>query len=318
MIKTWSTPVLHENRREEPCALCGGRDFSVHLRCEGFHYVRCKQCALVQMNPQPDVEAVKRRYSGDDYLEYELANEKSFLELGLLTLADAGFYQFESALGAAPGRALDVGCATGALLSELRGRGWQIEGVEINGKQADYARRVRGLQVYGQPLEECSLPAGAYTLITASHLIEHLRRPRSFLAEVRRLLAPGGRLFLTTPNIDGFQARLFAGRWRSAIFDHLYLFSVKTLTRLLELEGFGVERIVTWGGLASGCAPHPVKFIFDRLAKRLGFGDVMVIRAFPSRQAGQPAPNGRGWRCNCPCHLPGSEGFPLRRGSADS
>ena len=324
MIKTWSTPVLDENRREEPCALCGGRDFSVHLRCEGFRYVRCKQCSLVQMNPQPDAEAVKRRYSGDDYLEYELANEKSFLELGLLTLADAGFYQFESAptsgadqpapkvlsgkpactkrplrgnmpkaafgyagaerirnpLAGAPGRALDVGCATGALLSELRGRGWQVEGVEINGKQADYARRVRGLQVYGQPLEECSLPAGSYTLITASHLIEHLRRPRSFLAETRRLLAPGGRLFLTTPNVDGFQARIFTGRWRSAIFDHLYLFSVKTLTRLLEQEGFGIEMVVTWGGLASGCAPRPIKFMFDRLAKRFGFGDVMVISAF--------------------------------------
>ena len=271
---------MDENRREEPCALCGGRDFFVHLRCEGFHYVRCKQCSLVQMNPQPDAEAVKRRYGGDDYLEYELANEKSFLELGLLTLSDAGFYQFERTLGAAPGRALDVGCATGALLSELMGRGWQVEGVELNGKQADYARRVRGLPVYVQPLEECSLTAGSYTLITASHLIEHLRRPRHFLAEVRRLLAPGGRLFLTTPNIDGFQARIFAGRWRSAIFDHLYLFSVKTLTRLLEQEGFGVERIVTWGGLASGCAPRPVKFMFDRLAKRFGFGDVMVIRCF--------------------------------------
>ena len=132
------------------------------------------------MNPQPDEEAARRRYSGDDYLEYELANEKSFLELGLLTLADAGFYQFESDLDASERRALDVGCATGALLAELRDRGWQTEGVELNGRQADYARRTRGLLVYGQTLEECSLRAASYTLINASHLIEHLRRPRSF------------------------------------------------------------------------------------------------------------------------------------------
>jgi SAM-dependent methyltransferase len=231
------------------------------------------------MNPQPDEEAVRRRYGGDDYLEYELANEDAFLELAMLTLADAGFYQFESSVAASRRRVLDVGCATGALLARLKERGWQAEGVEINGRQADYARRVRGLPVYGQPLEECSLDSISYTLIIASHLIEHLRRPGTFLAEARRLLAPDGRLFLTTPNIDGFQARLFAGRWRSAIFDHLYLFSVKTLTRLLEQEGFRIERVVTWGGLALGAAPRPVKLVFDKLAKRFGFGDVMLISA---------------------------------------
>ncbi|MDR2344171.1 MAG: class I SAM-dependent methyltransferase [Spirochaetaceae bacterium] len=277
MIKTWSTPVQDENRNEEPCALCGGRDFSAYLRCEGFQYVRCRQCSLVQMNPQPDAEAVKRRYSGDDYLEYELANEEAFLELGLLTLADAGFYQFEGGLDPAERRVLDAGCATGALLARLRARGWQAEGVELNERQADYARRVRGLRVYGQALEDIPLESCSYTLILASHLIEHLRRPRSFLAEARRLLAPGGRLFLTTPNIDGFQPRLFAGRWRSAIFDHLYLFSAKTLTRLLEQEGFHIEKTVTWGGLAAGIAPRPVKFMFDKLAKLFGFGDVMLI-----------------------------------------
>jgi 2-polyprenyl-3-methyl-5-hydroxy-6-metoxy-1,4-benzoquinol methylase len=231
------------------------------------------------MNPQPDAEAAARRYGGADYLEYEIANEKSFLNLALLALADAGFYQFEQTLPAARRRALDVGCATGALADNLRKRLWRVEGVEINRFQAEYARNTRGLTVYELPLEENALESRAYTLITASHLIEHLRRPRAFLAEARRLLAPDGRLMITTPNCDGFQARLFGGRWRSAIFDHLYLFSVRTLSRLLREEGFHVEKTVTWGGLATGVAPKPVKVVFDRLAKRFDFGDVMLLSA---------------------------------------
>jgi 2-polyprenyl-3-methyl-5-hydroxy-6-metoxy-1,4-benzoquinol methylase len=281
MIKTWSTPARDENRRIEPCALCGGGDFSPYLRCEGFAYVRCKRCSLAQMNPQPDAEAVERRYSGADYLEYELANEEAFLNLAMLALADAGFYQFEQSLPVSRRRALDVGCAAGALPDNLRKRLWRAEGVEINRFQAEYARNARGLTVYGLPLEENALESRAYTLITASHLIEHLRRPRSFLAEARRLLAPDGRLMIITPNCDGFQARLFRGHWRSAIFDHLYLFSVRTLSRLLREEGFRVEKIVTWGGLAAGCAPRPVKALFDRLAKSSGFGDVMLLSALP-------------------------------------
>jgi 2-polyprenyl-3-methyl-5-hydroxy-6-metoxy-1,4-benzoquinol methylase len=234
------------------------------------------------MNPHPVIAAVYSRYDGADYLEYELANDTAFLNLALLSLSDAGFFQIENELPPDKRRLLDVGCATGALLGYLSGRGWQADGVEINGAQAEYARRTRGLNIYQLPLEKNGFADNSYQIVTASHLIEHLRAPRAFLAEVRRVLSPGGRLFIITPNCDGFQARLFKARWRSAIFDHLYLFSAETLSRMLEQEGFTIEKTLFWGGLAAGVAPRPVKIIFDKLAKRFGFGDVMLIRALSS------------------------------------
>jgi ubiquinone/menaquinone biosynthesis C-methylase UbiE len=127
-------------------------------------------------------------------------------------------------------------------------------------------------------LEESRFPESSFDLVLASHLIEHLNDPTSFVREVYRVLAPGGYFLVTTPNIAGFQARLFRGRWRSAIFDHLYLFSTKTLSALLRQTGFIVERIRTWGGLATGIAPAPVKRVLDRAAKRFGMGDVMILR----------------------------------------
>jgi SAM-dependent methyltransferase len=293
-IKTWSTPVNPEEKKPVPCALCGGELFRHALSCEGFSYVRCARCGLVQMNPQPLEEEIKQRYderSGKDYLSYELANEGSFLALALLALKDVGFDEIEtellntskllatSNLPAKPPRLLDIGCATGSLLAHLREKGWETTGVEISGPQAEYARRQRNLDVRSLPLEENRFPADAFNVVLASHLIEHLNAPAALVAEVRRILAPGGRFFVTTPNIAGFQARLFKGRWRSAIFDHLYLFSIKTLSRLLEEKGFAIERIRTWGGLAAGLAPAPVKRVFDKAAKRFDFGDVMIIRA---------------------------------------
>jgi SAM-dependent methyltransferase len=235
------------------------------------------------MNPQPLAAEVSRRYGGE-YLEYELANEGPFLELQLLALEDAGFGNLERELKGRPEpeggkpRVLDIGCAAGALLEELRGRGWDCTGVEICRAEAEYARRERHLDVRNLALEENRFPGDSFDLVLASHLIEHLNRPAAFVSEVRRILAPGGYFIVTTPNIGGFQARLFRGRWRSAIFDHLYLFSVKTLPALLAQQGFAIEKIVTWGGLAAGTAPKPIKRLFDRLAKRCGFGDVMLIR----------------------------------------
>jgi 2-polyprenyl-3-methyl-5-hydroxy-6-metoxy-1,4-benzoquinol methylase len=283
-LKTWSTPAAPEERRAVPCILCGGGRFKPGLSCGGFFYVRCRDCGLVQMNPQPAAEAVLRRYReghGEDYLAYEAANEGPFLRLQELALGDGGFYAAEPGLmgGREKPRVLDIGCATGALLEKLRDRGWAVQGVEICGPQAEYARRQRRLPVLDRPLEENRLGEKQFQAVLASHLIEHLNDPRSFLEEARRILAPGGRLYLTTPNIGGFQARLLGGRWRSAIFDHLYLFSVRTLSALLTRTGFTVEKIVTWGGLAAGLAPAPVKGFFDRAAKRFGFGDVALIRA---------------------------------------
>jgi 2-polyprenyl-3-methyl-5-hydroxy-6-metoxy-1,4-benzoquinol methylase len=237
------------------------------------------------MNPQPEAKAVARRYGkehGGDYLSYEIANEGPFLRLQELALEDAGFYELEQGLmrpHAHPPALLDIGCATGALLEKLRDRGWAVRGIEIGAPSAGYARKTRGLDVSTLPLEENRFPPHSFDLVLASHLIEHLNDPASFVREVRRVLTPGGRFLITTPNIGGFQAQLFRGRWRSAIFDHLYLFSIKTLSALLKQAGFSVEKTVTWGGLAAGAAPLPLKRLFDRAAKALGFGDVMLLRA---------------------------------------
>ena len=285
--RTWSTPVVEEERKPVPCALCGGERFVPSLSCEGFSYVRCAGCGLVQINPQPVVESVKSRY-GDEYLAYEIENEEKFLVLQQLGLADAGFFQIERELmgrkGAPPGspqrrpRVLDVGCATGALLAFLKGRNWQVTGAEIS-PSAEYARDKRGLDVRRMSVEDCRFPDASFDVVLASHLIEHLNRPREFIREVARILCPGGYFLLTTPNIDGFQARLFQSRWRGAIFDHLYLFSVRTLKAMLKAEGFSTNGVCTWGGLAVGTAPRLVKRIADKAVKLFGTGDVMLIKA---------------------------------------
>jgi len=281
--KTWSTPVIAEEKKIVPCNICGSSLFKPSLLCEGFSYVRCAKCGLVQMNPQPLQDEIKRRYgegSGQDYLAYELANEKAFLDLALLALNDAGFEKLEEKLlSHNKARVLDVGCATGSLLAALRLRGWETAGVEISGPQAEYGRLKRNLDLRNGRLEEIRFPDEYFSVVIASHLIEHLNDPASFVGEVYRILASEGHFFVTTPNIAGFQAWLFKGRWRSAIFDHLYLFSVKTLTRLLKEKGFAIEKISTWGGLAKGAVPEKVKRLFDKAAKRFGFGDVMIIRA---------------------------------------
>ena len=296
-VKTWSTPVNAEEKKPIPCTLCGGTQFKPSLSCDGFSYVRCVSCSLVQINPQPLEREISERYntrSGEDYLSYELANEEAFLNLQLLALKDVKFWELEEELiknrsNTAPGkkmRALDIGCATGSLLAYLSERGWETTGVEISTPQAEYGNSVRKLDIRKLPLEANHFPDGYFDVILASHLIEHLNNPGAMASEANRILAPGGSFFVTTPNIAGFQARIFKSRWRSAIFDHLYLFSGKTLKTLLVNKGFTIEKTAVWGGLAAGTAPLFLKRLADRTVKKLSLGDVMIMRAVKSGERG--------------------------------
>jgi 2-polyprenyl-3-methyl-5-hydroxy-6-metoxy-1,4-benzoquinol methylase len=277
MPKTYSSVPGEERQETVSCPLCGSGAWRPFLACDGFGFVRCRDCAVVFQNPRPVFEDVRKRYGGD-YFSYELTNESNFYGLMRLGMKDTGFAERAAGLPG-PRRFLDIGCATGMLIEAMHKEGWDVRGVDVCRESAEYGKTHRGVDIFPGTLEEAHFPDGTFGVVHFSHLIEHVPDPRGFLGEVRRILAPGGIALITTPNIDGLQARLFGKGWRSAIADHLVLFSRRTLRRLVLESGFDVQRCVTWGGLAVGTAPVLIKRPMDKLAKKWGFGDVVMILA---------------------------------------
>jgi 2-polyprenyl-3-methyl-5-hydroxy-6-metoxy-1,4-benzoquinol methylase len=274
-MKTFSVGPRRERFRTIPCPLCSSRRCKERIRGKGFRFVTCLDCRLAYQNPQPEFSDLTRRY-GQSYFEYERRNEANFFRLMELGLEDVGFERLAESLPR-PRRVLDVGCATGMLLERLRAGGWEVQGLDLCRESALYARGKRGIPVFVGTLEQARFADESFEAIHFSHLIEHLPNPAGFLVEVRRILRPGGYAVVTTPNINGLQARLFGERWRSAIADHLCLFSRRTLRRMLESTGLRVLKTQTWGGLALGTVPGWLKHPADVLAKRLGFGDVVLM-----------------------------------------
>ena len=285
-MKTYTSPQTHERTTAVRCNLCGYDVPSSFLQDDNYIFVRCRNCGFVYQNPQPVFEDLRRRYS-EGYFQYEIDNEANFFHLMALGLRDVRFDVLTQAVTkrqlaahAAQRRTfLDIGCATGMLLEHMREEGWSVRGVDLTPESAAYGRAHRGLDIFAGTLHEAALPEGSQTVIHFSHLIEHVPNPGHFLHEVARVLAPGGLALVTTPNVNGLQARIFRNRWRSAIADHVYLFNKRTLRRFLRGAGLRPIRTVTWGGLAVGSAPTWIKRPMDRLAKRWGFGDVVMIAA---------------------------------------
>ncbi|MBN1409881.1 MAG: class I SAM-dependent methyltransferase [Spirochaetales bacterium] len=279
-VKTYSSSPGTETSYPIECDVCGSDNTSPFLTGERFEYVKCRKCGLVYQNPQPSLDDLRKRYARD-YFEYEFDNERNFFNLMKLGLKDSGYDQSPGNLPG-EGRFLDIGCATGMLLEYMRDKGWSVQGVDLCRESAEYGMEKRKVPIHIGTLESAAFPGNYFSLIHFSHLIEHVPRPSAFLREVKRILIPSGTAIITTPNVDGFQARLFREKWRSAIPDHLYLFSQSTLGRLLLREGFVIEKTVTWGGMAKGTAPSFIKRPMDYLAKKIGFGDVMLFKVHKS------------------------------------
>jgi 2-polyprenyl-3-methyl-5-hydroxy-6-metoxy-1,4-benzoquinol methylase len=276
-MKTYSSVPGRERSRAIPCNLCGGRRHRRVLETPDYTFVRCTDCGLTFQNPQPLFDDLKARY-GEEYFDYELRNEENFFNLMKLGLRDIRFFERTSSLDGSKSF-LDVGCATGMLLSYMRNRGWNVQGVELCRESAEYGMRSKRLNIHIGTLEQAGFPDASFPVVHFSHLIEHVPDPKAFFLEVRRILQPGGFAIVVTPNVEGLQARVFRERWRSAIADHLTLFSKRSLLKMLEATGYRILQTVTWGGLAKGSVPLLMKRPVDFLAKRLGFGDVVLALA---------------------------------------
>ena len=95
-------------------------------------------------------------------------------------------------------RIADLGCGPGGNLSMLAQHGY-VTGIEPDAQAAAFAREATGLAVMTAPAEATGLPAGSFSLVTMFDVLEHLEEEQPALAEVRRLLAPGGRFLFTVP-----------------------------------------------------------------------------------------------------------------------
>ena len=142
------------------------------------------------------------------------------------------------------GRLLDVGCGTGEWLVTMRDLGWRVEGVDFDGRAVDVARQ-NGLEACVGALEQQNFPTNRFDAVTLNHVIEHVPDPVLTLSECCRILKPGGKLVLCTPNGSSLGHRLFQQDWRGLEPPrHLHIFSTGNAVRLLELSGFNRIRVV--------------------------------------------------------------------------
>jgi 2-polyprenyl-3-methyl-5-hydroxy-6-metoxy-1,4-benzoquinol methylase len=136
------------------------------------------------------------------------------------------------------GRLLDIGFGDGAFMDKAQAIGWEVTGIDPDPRVVDNALK-RGLDVYQGDLEILAGEKNVFDVITMSHVIEHVHKPMVVLEACHRLLKPGGRLWLETPNINSLGRSRFKQNWRGLETPrHLVIFNGQSLCSALDRVGF--------------------------------------------------------------------------------
>lgn len=206
-----------------PCPLCASSRFRRHWTRSEMTVLRCSGCGLLSAAEDTPVEPYRAEY----FDKWGRGGE------GLVAMKKRT-YRGVLACVAGPGvrRVLDIGCALGWSLDAAKEAGLESSGVELS----EHGAREAGKR---HPVRRTTgeFPDGAFDAVTLVDVIEHVRDPVGLLREACRLLRPGGRLALTTPDASSLSARLLGPRWPYVIPEHVVYFDRGTIRGALRAAG---------------------------------------------------------------------------------
>lgn len=265
------------------CPCCGSANYETYIENakefynnlpEFFNVVRCSDCDFIFTNPRPTKETISFFYPDTagyyQPVERNKPTTHSFRKnLSNAVLKHCFNYQLQTSCGPAVahflkllmakrialmhippfvpgGRLLDIGCAWGNYLAQMRDLNWDVYGTEINEKAVKYASEELHLKnVRHGFFEDVAWETEFFDVVNMHMVLEHLHQPLQSLKIVNSVMKPKATLMLSVPDISGFEARIYKDKaYTLHVPQHLNHFSPKTVTSFLNKAGFTIEKII--------------------------------------------------------------------------
>lgn len=182
-----------------------------YISGELFQVARCRSCAQVVTLPVP--ADIGKYYPAGYYGDQQGRRFPAVVEWLQEKLYAWRSGQVLRRLKRKNAKVLDIGCGRGLLLRAFQRNGCDVTGTEFSDDACRFAREVLKLPVRVGGLQELNFPENSFDVVTMWHVLEHVSDPRPTLAEVSRILKPGGLFLVAVPNFGSPEARLTQAGW---------------------------------------------------------------------------------------------------------
>jgi SAM-dependent methyltransferase len=239
---------MQNTKEDARCQVCDGANCPPLIEQDEWRFRRCADCGLVFLSPMLSDAELAELYSNPDssgtrgYFHKEASKlRRARIRVRMLAGATAG--------GAKGRRFLDVGCSGGFMTQAAVAAGFITWGIDLDGEAVAHAKahypgatyRVSGLAEFAADFAARS--EEPFDAVYCSEVLEHVADANAFVGAISGLMAPGGVLYLTTPDIGHWRRPRHLPSWD--VFTpprHCLFFSSGNLRQLLARHGLNIYR----------------------------------------------------------------------------
>ena len=252
-------------------SLFKSKDFLFKTTTKEFNIVKCSNCGLIFTNPRLNSESLKNYYSKiatydnrplikdlnhrfdllkridilTDYFKYPILKKSrlrkiiqypNYLKIRKKWMSNPYIPEYKK-----NGKVLEIGCAYGGFLYQLKKLGWNVKGIELSEDAVEYCEEIYNLDIEKVSIEEFQTDE-TFDIIYLINVLEHIESPKKMLSKIVSFLKPNGLLIISVPDFSGLEVRLFKEySYCLQLPFHLHHFTPKTLDNYVKLVG--LERI---------------------------------------------------------------------------
>ncbi|MEW6457255.1 MAG: class I SAM-dependent methyltransferase [Acidobacteriota bacterium] len=197
---------------------------------------KCEMCDFVFANPMPSKAQILKYYQSMEDNAYQKEEEgRSFNFLRIINYLEK--------ISRKNAKLLDVGTATGIFINLAKSKGFNATGIEPSKWSVEKAKEIYGIELIQEDFLDYEFGNEGFDVVTLIDLIEHTPYPEKVVEKTHNILKNKGVIVIVTPDVFSPVAKILGRRWWHFRPAHLVFFTKKSLTKLLELNGFKILKI---------------------------------------------------------------------------
>jgi len=224
------------------CAICGKKHFETLSEKDRYglkiNTQICKSCGLVFTNPRFNKKTLSKFYDEEYRSLYSGGKTPSKIFWSEQVKHGRDIFRILSKFKKMENKSvIEIGTGAGGILKNFQEKGNSILGIDLGSEYLDFGRK-KGLTLFKGDINYLIKKGIKSDIIIYSHVLEHVSDLKGELRKIKKILNPGGLLYIEVPGIKNLEKSCgmdFLSMLQNA---HLYYFTLNTLRNLLETNGF--------------------------------------------------------------------------------